>query len=361
MIGSGLVAAVKLCAKRDDIFITYNIVSSINSTTSPYNYLKFLAHKFNLHPSTPHIREYYRKIMSTANKCANCGKGEENSGDLKACTACKMVNYCNRECQIAHRPQHKKACKKRAAELYDEKLFREHPRDELTSDECPICMLSLPLDEAQIVFESCCGKKICDGCINTMFETGGKDICPFCRTPPVESGEENVKRLKKLMEKGNAIAFCQLAGLYANGLIGVRQDNAKAIELYLKAGELGCAKAYYNLGNSYREGRGVDINTKKAKHYYELAAMNGDITARHNLGGLEYNAGNHQRAYKHFVISGMAGDKLSLDTIKEGYMAGRVTKEDYANTLRGYQQSQDEMKSKARDKALAAPNNIHRW
>ena len=55
--------------------------------------------------------------------CANCDKGEESAGDLKACTACKMVKYCNRECQIAHRPQHKKACKKRAAELHDEALF----------------------------------------------------------------------------------------------------------------------------------------------------------------------------------------------------------------------------------------------
>ena len=36
--------------------------------------------------------------------CANCGKGKEESGKLKACTACKMVKYCNRECQIAHRP-----------------------------------------------------------------------------------------------------------------------------------------------------------------------------------------------------------------------------------------------------------------
>ena len=70
--------------------------------------------------------------------CANCGKGEESSGDLKACTACKMVKYCNRNCQIAHRPQHKKACKKRAAELYDAALF-----EELAPEECPqyVCYL----------------------------------------------------------------------------------------------------------------------------------------------------------------------------------------------------------------------------
>ena len=63
--------------------------------------------------------------MSTNNTCANCGKGEECSGDLKSCTACKLVKYCNRECQIAHRPQHKKECKKQAAELRDEKLFKQ--------------------------------------------------------------------------------------------------------------------------------------------------------------------------------------------------------------------------------------------
>ena len=60
--------------------------------------------------------------MSTATDnnmttCANCGKGEESTGDLKACTACKMVKYCNRDCQIAHRPQHKTECKKRAAKI----------------------------------------------------------------------------------------------------------------------------------------------------------------------------------------------------------------------------------------------------
>ena len=40
--------------------------------------------------------------MSTDNTCANCSKGEECSGDLKSCTACKLVKYCNQDCQIAH-------------------------------------------------------------------------------------------------------------------------------------------------------------------------------------------------------------------------------------------------------------------
>ena len=59
----------------------------------------------------------------TIDTCAACGK--EGSDGLKACAACFMVKYCNRDCQIAHRPQHKKECKKRAAEIYDEALFKE--------------------------------------------------------------------------------------------------------------------------------------------------------------------------------------------------------------------------------------------
>ena len=51
----------------------------------------------------------------TIDKCAACGK--EGGDSLKACTACFVVKYCNRDCQISHRKQHKKECKKRAAEL----------------------------------------------------------------------------------------------------------------------------------------------------------------------------------------------------------------------------------------------------
>ena len=84
--------------------------------------------------------------------------------------------------------------------------------------------------------------------------------------------------------------------------------------------------------------------------------MNGDVTARYNLGCSEGNTGNHKRAFKHFMLAARAGDKLSLDNVKHGFMNGHVTKEEYANTLREYQKSQDETKSDARDTALTARN-----
>ena len=102
--------------------------------------------------------------MSTDDKdivlsvCANCGK---TGSKLKSCTACKLVKYCNRECQIVHRPQHKKECRKRAAELHDEKLFKQPPPE---NGDCLICFLRLPLVNAGRRYQTCCGKTICSGC-----------------------------------------------------------------------------------------------------------------------------------------------------------------------------------------------------
>ena len=81
--------------------------------------------------------------------------------------------------------------------------------------------------------------------------------------------------------------------------------------------------------------------------------MNGSVKARNNIGAFEGNAGNYHQAYKHLIITAIAGDKLSLDSVKEGYVQGYVTKEEYANTLRSYQKIQDETKSDAREKAKA--------
>ena len=289
------------------------------------------------------------KNTATILLCANCGK--EGGDSMNACNKCDLVVYCNAACKKKHRSRHKKKCEKRAAELFDEELFIKEPPP---PEECPICMLPPPLyddNTTGITFHSCCGKEICDGCEYAMEESGAKDLCPFCKAPPAISPDEEVGRVKKLMEKGNTYAFNQLASYYADGTYGMPQDWEKANELYRKAGELGYAGAYFNLGNSYFAGRGVEIDKKKAKHYYELAAMKGDVDARAKLGVIEYQSGNHHRAFKHLLISARAGDKLSLDTIKEGYMAGHVTKEDYSKTLREYQKSQDEMKSDMRDKA----------
>ena len=153
--------------------------------------------------------------MSTTSMCANCGKGEESGGGLKACTACNMVKYCNRDCQIAHRPVHKKACRKRAAELHDEALFRREPPPEF--GDCSICFLRLPIMGSGRSYMSCCGKMICSGCCHAdVYDNLGniivKEQCPFCRTPLPTSVEEAFERLKKRMEVGDEHAFDMMGG-----------------------------------------------------------------------------------------------------------------------------------------------------
>jgi TPR repeat protein len=286
-------------------------------------------------------------IINTAAICTNCGK--EGDGDnMNSCNKCDLVKYCNAACKKKHKSKHKKKCERRVAELYDEKLFKEPPPPE----DCPVCFLPLPSAD-QLAFYSCCGKDICKGCILAMVESGAKDLCPFCRTPDTISDEEIIKRTEKLMDKGNADAYYQLAGYYALGRMGMPQDRAKANELLLKAGELGCVGANCNLGNAYDNGRGVEIDKKKAMHYFELAAMNGSVKARYNLGGLENQAGNIHRSLKHFILAARAGHDKAVGMVKLGFMGGIVGKDEYANTLRAYQKSKDEVKSEARDKAAA--------
>ena len=101
------------------------------------------------------------------------------------------------------------------------------------------------------------------------------------------------------MNADNANAFYDLAGYYANnGEMGMPQDMVKANESCgSRAGELGClgelacSHAYCNLGISYNNGIGVGVDKKKAKHFWEIAAMNGNVRSRHNLGCMEVDAG----------------------------------------------------------------------
>ena len=97
----------------------------------------------------------------------------------------------------------------------------------------------------------------------------------------------------------------------------------------------------------------MEKDEKIARHYYELAAMGGDSTARHNLGASERNAGNYDRALKLYMIAVRGGCHRSVKAIQQLYMDGHVTKDQYANSLRSHQAYLNEIKSDQRDKAAA--------
>jgi len=306
--------------------------------------------------------------MSTADNedivsiCANCGK--EGDGVNNSCNKCKIVKYCNASCKKKHRKKHKKQCEEyvkkaaeRAAELHDEELFKQPPPEE----DCPICFLRMPTLYTGKKYMTCCGKVICSGCIHApVYDNEGnivaEKICPFCRTPDPIIEEEANERDRKLMEANDPIAIFSIGCDYQEGENGYSQDYTKALELFHRAAELGFTEAYCSIGNVYENGRGVEIDKKKAVNYYEIAAIKGSEIARHNLGNNEIRANNKDRALKHHMIAVRSGYNKSLEKIKELYANGHASKEDYTKALKLYQTYLGEIKSAQRDKAAAADN-----
>lgn len=82
--------------------------------------------------------------------------------------------------------------------------------------------------------------------------------------------------------------------------------------------------------------------------------MGGCMLSRHNLGIDEENAGNYERALKHYMISVRGGAKNSLDNIQDLYKNGHAALDDFMKALESYRAYLDEIKSGQRDEAAAA-------
>jgi len=281
--------------------------------------------------------------------CVNCGKEGANN----TCNKCKSVKYCNAACKKKHKTKHRKACDRRVAELRDIELFKQPP----PLDDCPICFMPLPTFSIGNSYKSCCGKVICSGCVYAIKKSDDEDLCPFCRTPEPSKGEV-IKLIQKRVDAGDAEGINNLGFYYSQGVYGLPQDHGKALELWHQAAELGDATSLYNIGNSYNYREGAERDIKKAVYYYELAAMKGDVNARHNLGAIEWKEGNTERAVRHWLIAAKGGQNKALKNIKELYLHGYVTKDVYAKALRAYQTYLGEVKSSQRDEAAAYNNKF---
>ena len=173
--------------------------------------------------------------------------------------------------------------------------------------------------------------------------------------------DEYVKRYKHRSELKDAIAIHEQGLFYREGRNGFPQDYTKALELFRRAVDLGNAEAYSNIGYLYWYGEGVEVDKKKARHHFELAAIKGNVVARHNLGVVEGELGNFDRSLKHHMIAAGGGYADSLGYIKLLYKNRQATKEDFTKVLQDYQKYLDEIKSAQRDKAAAAANEDNRY
>ena len=218
-------------------------------------------------------------------------------------------------------------------------------------DDCPLCQLPMPLDAKQTTFKVCCMTLVCKGC-DLAAQKRGMWNCPFCRKPiPDES--QVLAMIQKRVAAGDPMAMRHLGDKYVLGHNGLEKDVTVAIELYERAARLGSKEAHFKLGYLYNEGDDVEKDPVKAIRHCEAAAVKGDVTARHNIGVFEYNAGNYDLALQHWMIAAKMGDQDALDSIKELFVDGHAAKADYAEALRGHQSAVEEMRSPDREEALA--------
>ena len=280
--------------------------------------------------------------------CASCGIAEVDDIKLKNCDACDLVRYCSDKCHEDHRPNHEAICKKRAAELRDEILFRQPESSHL--GDCRICFLPQPLDERKSVSYSCCSKLVCKGCTTAhmmrQLDEGSPNGCPFCRQLYAKSDEESERQNKKRFEANDPFALREAGRkhFFDGGY-------KRAFEYLAKAADLGDAQSQYFLSLMYRGGLGVEKDEKMELYYLEEAAIGGDPTARHKLGCNEGENGRLNRAVKHWIIAANLGYDESLERLKEFYKSGYVRKEDFASALRGHQAAIDATKSPQREEA----------
>ena len=104
-----------------------------------------------------------------------------------------------------------------------------------------------------------------------------------------------VRRLRSAAEQGVARAQYNLGLMYANGR-GVPEDDAEAVRWWRLAAEQGYAAAQNNLGDMYENGQGVPEDHVPAYMWYNLAAAQGSEIAQSNKDLLEQRMTREQIA-----------------------------------------------------------------
>ena len=284
------------------------------------------------------------------NCCASCSCGIAEVDDikLKPCDDCDLVRYCSDECREIHKSEHEEDCKKRAAELRDELLFKQPESSHL--GDCPSCSLPLPFDIHESIKAACCSKYICKGC-DMAHQREDQDArrekkCPFCRESLPATYEKSDEQAMKRIEANDPVAiFHQGSGEYKKG------NYRSAFEYWTKAADLGNAWAHWQLSCFYHHGLGVEKDEGKSTQHLEEAAIGGHPNARYHLGCKEWNSDNDERAVKHWVIAATQGEGQSITDLIDAFKHGLISKEDLTETLRAHQATVDATKSTLREEA----------
>ena len=240
-------------------------------------------------------------------------------------------------------------------------LWKPHP----PTEECPVSMVPLPLENAQSIYWSCCGKMICTACdeehkrsLNVTNRKRHKKklpplefTCAFCRSPVPDNDAEMISSYEERSGKGDIRAIVNLAGVYVKGDRGLRKNNEKAFELLNRAADLGSVDAIAILGNILSFGHfDVTIDRSIGKEYLEDAVAKGHLLSRHRLAILLAQEDNYDLAIKHWHLGAAAGCDDSVKNLWKCFYKRMLSKQDLEKVLRAHKAACDEMNSEERER-----------
>ena len=230
-------------------------------------------------------------------------------------------------------------------------------------EDCPICLLELPLSEKEAMYRTCCDKRICKGCFfdhiiclikSRVSDDKAKEIihrCPLCRGPPTHGTFEDKMILAKA---GRLEAMFEMGMVYWLGE-GVVKDTDVALEWMKRASEGGYGKAHYHLADCYSLGEAVDRDTEQALIHYQAAASQGCVKAFVDIGKVLKKMNGKIEEYllnfRKAAMCGVCDDELFTE-LRDAFSDGLITKDEYAFTLRENQKVSVEMKSDSRTRAI---------
>ena len=246
----------------------------------------------------------------------------------------------------------------------DPELWKPHPPRE----ECPVCLVPLPLENSLASYWSCCGMVVCKACkeenrralVITNRKRAEKKLqpiersCAFCRSPLHKTDSECINQYHERINKDDLMAMFVISKYYRSGELGVVKDNAESFKWIQRAADLGFPEAIFALGYCFLNGViGVIQDEEKGILFMEEAAKKGDVTARYRLGCLETKLHHHDLAIRHFKLAAAAGDEAAMKELWKYFSSHKLTKPELEETLRAHKLACDEMNSEHRERYVA--------
>eukprot|EP01090_Pellita_catalonica_P016000 TRINITY_DN4467_c0_g1_i2.p1 TRINITY_DN4467_c0_g1~~TRINITY_DN4467_c0_g1_i2.p1 ORF type:complete len:560 (+),score=111.47 TRINITY_DN4467_c0_g1_i2:95-1774(+) len=148
--------------------------------------------------------------------------------------------------------------------------------------------------------------------------------CCFLGGWGVERREDRAVSLYKMaVKRGYLKGLNEVGWIYDHGLGGVQRDSACAFKCFNILAKRGYALAQYNTGRCYRDGRGVQLDKKKAIKWLAKASLQGYHNAQRSLGQI-YQTGFESvivqdlvRAMELYRDSASNGDTAGVQKIQE--------------------------------------------